>query len=193
MRSRRWANHKAYDRLPGLLLGLVGKMFQGRRPPKCDVEGSECQLLPGRGDCSAGRREGRGGLWRVNNRGCMGARGLVFLLLTRTPPSTTGSVARRRALSNVNPPRGPLSGVQTPPRYGASAFVQVLSTTSPLLCPHRLKAPPCPRRAPKQREYAPAAHCIANFCFWRTHELCPPTCLHISISKMATQACGRCT
>ena len=38
----------------------------------------------------------------------MGERGLVFLLLTHTPLSTEGSVARRRALRNVNPPRGPL-------------------------------------------------------------------------------------
>ena len=83
----------------------------------------------------------------------MGERGLVFLLLTRTPLSTEGSVARRRALSNVNPPRGPLHWRTNTTRHG-SAFVQVPSTTSPLLCPHRLTVPRWPKRVPLQRRYA---------------------------------------
>ena len=104
----------------------------------------------------------------------MGERGLVFLLLTRTPLRTKGSVARRRALSNVNPPRGPLHWRTNTTRHGASAFVQVLSTTSPLLCPHRLTVPPWPKRAPVQRSCpglpaaqsnsAPGAHVDAIYC-----------------------------
>lgn len=78
----------------------------------------------------------------------MGARGLVFLLLTRTPLSTEGSVARRRALSNVNPPRGPLQGARTPPGLERAPLYRYLDDLTPRvcppcpLCPHRLRVPP---------------------------------------------------
>ena len=45
VRSQKWANHKAYDRLPGRLLGLSGENVLGKGAASCDIEGSERQLL----------------------------------------------------------------------------------------------------------------------------------------------------
>lgn len=45
VRSRKWANHKAYDRLPGRPLQLSGENVSGKAAARCDGEGSERQLL----------------------------------------------------------------------------------------------------------------------------------------------------
>lgn len=68
VRSRKWANHRAYDRLPGRPLGPSGENVAGKAPQgvvsrAARVNGSvEC----GRRARQAGQEEEKGGLWRVN-------------------------------------------------------------------------------------------------------------------------------
>lgn len=71
MRSREWANHKAYDRLPGRRLESSGENVSGEGAARRDVEDSEGQsstvnCCSRRRESTAGREEKKGGLWRVN-------------------------------------------------------------------------------------------------------------------------------
>lgn len=50
---------------------------------------------------------------------------------------------------------------------GASAFVQVPSTTSPLICPRRPTVPSSLKRAPMQPSRAHGASCSTQLCFWQ--------------------------
>ncbi|KAF1926557.1 uncharacterized protein M421DRAFT_209764 [Didymella exigua CBS 183.55] len=94
----------------------------------------------------------------------MGERGLVFLLLThptqhrRLRRSSPRSKQRQSAKGFPGTPALAYEHQQ----HGASAFVQVTSTTSPLVCPHRLTVPSWPRQTPVQRRGAHVAYCSTN-------------------------------
>lgn len=68
VRSRKWANRNTCDRLPGRPLGPSGENVSGKAAARCDVEGSERQLLLQKRQSRslAGRGEKKGGLRRVN-------------------------------------------------------------------------------------------------------------------------------
>jgi hypothetical protein len=137
----------------------------------------------------------------------MGVRGLVFLLLTRTPlklqaQKAPWTVARRRALTKRQSAKG------TP----ALAY-EHHQAWSERLCTGTLTTPPsCARTGLRCRPGPGAVYCLARSPVLRAHA---PVCLHcaassscaagpaadsrgagpphISAAKEATQACGRCT
>jgi hypothetical protein len=109
MRSQKRANHNTCDRLVGRPLGPSGGDYSGEAAARCDVEGSERQLLLRKRQSR--RAGGAGGeeRWTVESELLSYGRARACISLANTHPTQdTCSIARRRALSNVNPPRGPL-------------------------------------------------------------------------------------
>ena len=94
----------------------------------------------------------------------MGERGLVFLLLTHPTQHRRLRRSSRRSKQRQSAKGTPALASNTT-RHGASAFVQVLSTTSPLFRMRRLVVPPWPKRAPLQRKHALRAPTAMRLCF----------------------------
>jgi hypothetical protein len=79
----------------------------------------------------------------------MGVRGLVFLLLTRTPlklqaQKAPWTVARRRALTKRQSAKGTPALAYEHHQAWSERLCTGTLTTPPLLCPHRLALPPRP-------------------------------------------------
>lgn len=68
-------------------------------------------------------------------------------------------------------------------QHEASAFVQEPSTTSPLVCPHRLTVPPRPKRAPLQRTCAHAACCSTQCASGSQTTHFARSCVHLHLQK----------
>lgn len=167
MRSRKWANHNTYDRLPGRPLGLSGENVSGECAARCKVglEGSDRSCLLGSGGRRQQVKAGRGEKWAVESElrpymyGCLQA----CISLANTHPtqaaSTEGSVARRRALTKRQSAKGTPALAYEHHQAWSERLCTGTLTTAPLLCPHRLALPPrpwyCLARSPVLRAHAP--------------------------------------
>lgn len=162
MRSRKWANHNTYDRLPGRPLGPSGENVSGEGAARY-VEGSERQLLLRDGR----RHSGAGGekRWIVERELRSYGRARACISLANTPHSAQKAPSLVAALKQRQSAKGTPALASNTTRHGASAFVQVLSTTSPLFRMRRLVVPPWPKRAPLQRKHALRAPTAMRLCF----------------------------
>jgi hypothetical protein len=113
----------------------------------------------------------------------MGERGLVFLLLTRTPLSTRWLRRSSPRSKQRQSAKGTPALAYEHHQHGASAFVQVPSTTSPLFCPHRLTVPLLPKRAPVRRRRAHAANCSRNCASGSRTTHFARSCAHLHLQK----------
>jgi hypothetical protein len=168
VRSRKWANHNTCDRLPGGPLGSSGENVSGEAAARCDVEGSERQLLLRK---RRSRKSGGAGgekRWTAESELRSYGRARACISLANTHPTQHRRLRRSSPRSKQRQ-----SAKGTPARayehhqHGASAFVQVPSTTSPLVCPRRLTVPLWPKRAPVQRRRAHRRQLQHKLCFWQ--------------------------
>jgi hypothetical protein len=87
VRRRKWANHRAYDRLPGRRLELSGENVSGKAAARCDVEDSErASVAAPEGEGSTAGREGGEKRWTVESELRSHGRAWVCISLANTQP-----------------------------------------------------------------------------------------------------------
>ena len=168
VRSRKWANHNTYDRLPGRPLGPSGENVSEEAAARCAVEGSERRLLLRKRQSSKSGGAGGEKRWTAESELRSYGRARACISLANTHPTQHRRLRRSSPRSKQRQSaKGTPAMAYEHHQRGASASVQVPSTTSPVVCPRRLTVPPWPKRAPVQRRRALAASCSSKLCFWQ--------------------------